>query len=387
MLSPAQIEDIKARADLAQVAQDLGAVLRRAGGRMVGSCPACGGGKRAARFEVKADGQAWVCAVCANGGDAIRLIQHVTGCDFRAAVDRLGGARLLSEAEIQKIARDRADRERKRAAEQEHFRQKAVEAARRIWENGFAPARVQQYLRARGCDLPVTADIREALDLSYRIETDQVDERGHKVWMTVYSGPAMLARAVDNAGHFSALHRTFLRHDWLAKAAIEDDGEALPAKLGLGSKQGAHIVLRDGGLAPTRLFMGEGIETVLSVATAMHRCKALRPGDAFWSSLDLGNLGGPHKGLVPHPTLKTPTGRALNIPGPVPDFDDARAIAIPPSVVELTLLGDGDSDPFLTRTTLERGAARYARPGLTIRIAMAETGKDFNDMLRGCADA
>ena len=36
----------------------------------VGSCPVCGGGARASRFEIK--GQGWVCAVCEDGGDAIK---------------------------------------------------------------------------------------------------------------------------------------------------------------------------------------------------------------------------------------------------------------------------------------------------------------------------
>ena len=45
------------------------------------------------------------------------------------------------------------------------------------------------------------------------------------------------------------------------------------------------------------------------------------------------------------------------------------------------LLGDGDSEAVLTQTTLERARRRYARPGLTIRTAMAPDGGDFNDVL------
>ncbi|HEY1309887.1 MAG TPA: toprim domain-containing protein, partial [Pseudolabrys sp.] len=56
------------------------------------------------------------------------------------------------------------------------------------------------------------------------------------------------------------------------------------------------------------------------------------------------------------------------------------AIAIPESVTDLVLLGDGDSDPFTTMTTMRRAEARYARPGLHIRVAMAPAGQDFNDV-------
>ena len=56
---------------------------------------------------------------------------------------------------------------------------------------------------------------------------------------------------------------------------------------------------------------------------------------------------------------------------------------IPDSVIELILLGDGDSDPFTTQMALARGAARYARPGLSVRVAMAPQGRDFNDVLTG----
>jgi len=72
--------------------------LRSKGGRQrgkyVGPCPICSDdphSKDAMRFEC--DANKWVCAVCADGGDVIRLVCKREGIDFRAAVDRLGGVR------------------------------------------------------------------------------------------------------------------------------------------------------------------------------------------------------------------------------------------------------------------------------------------------------
>ena len=103
--------------------------------------------------------------------------------------------------------------------------------------------------------------------------------------------------------------------------------------------------------------------------------------DTFWGSGDLGNLGGPNKGTISHPTAKTEKGRPVRVPSAEPDFT-APGILIPDYVTHLFLLGDGDSEPFLTRTTLERARRRYARPGLWIGTLMADDGRDFNDMVR-----
>ncbi|WP_127076163.1 DUF7146 domain-containing protein [Rhodomicrobium lacus] len=390
MLSPAQIEDLKARVDLASLAEQLGAKLRRSGRHMMGSCPICGGGKRATRFEIK--GSQWVCAVCGDGGDAIKLIQAVTGCDFPAAVDRLGGARPLTREEEAKIAAVRQRREAARQAEQERYRQKEIEAARLIYDRGRAlqsGGAISRYFAARNCDggPGLAPGLRGAADVPY-FHGETVDHTGRKSPRVVHRGPALLSPVHDNDGAFIALHITWLKPDFSGKAEIVDPetGELLPAKKVRGSMGGGHIVVLGSRETPRRLFKGEGIETVYSVATALYRLGRLRPGDLFWSSVSLGNLGGRAICTVAHPTLKGPTGRPQRIPGPVPDLNPAiPSISIPASIEQLVLLGDGDSDPFLTTKTLERGRARYARDGLRIGIAMAEGGRDFNDMLEGSA--
>lgn len=389
-LSDAQIADLKDRVDLADLAQGLGARLRQSGGRWVGSCPICGGGRLATRFEIKATG--WVCAVCEDGGDAISLVRKATGCDFGSAIERLGGPRVLSADEERKLAADRAEKERREKAQAESYRRSEIAACRRIWEMGSAPSaeRLGRYHAARGLLLPATALIRQIDALAY-FHGEEVDEQGRRQPRVLHRGPAQVAALIDNAGTFGGVHITWLRADWAGKAEIIDPetGELLPAKKMRGSKKGAHIVLRTPASAdverarregwPIRLFMGEGIETVGQVGTSLKQTRRLQPCDMFWASGDLGNLGGAHVGTIAHPTLKTPKGRPQRVPGPDPDVD-AAAIAIPEEVTHLCLLGDGDSDPFLTTTTMERARRRYARPGLAIGIAMAALGQDFNSM-------
>lgn len=394
-LTEAQIADLKDRVDLVKLAGDLGARLRTSGSKWVGSCPVCGGGTRATRFEIKGDG--WVCAVCEDGGDAIRLVRQVSGCDFASAIERLGGPRVLDQEEERKLQAQREARERKQKAEADAYREKERATCLKIWERGRAPSseRLGLYHAARRLLLPSTALIREADDVAF-YHGEEIDERGYKQPRVIYRGPAQLAAFLDNDGAFVGLHITHLKADWSAKAEIvdPDTGEVLNPKKMRGTKKGSHIVLRTPPSAaieaarreghPIRLFIGEGIETTGQVGTSLKHTRRLLPADIFWASGDLGNLGGHALGTVPHPELKTPKGRPQRVPSAEPDRD-APAIRIPDEVTHLCLLGDGDSDPFLTRMTLERGRNRYARPGLSIATPIAPAGEDFNSMTRGIA--
>jgi len=378
--SDEQIADIKGRTDIADLAMRLGAVLRRRGTSHIGSCPMCGGGKRATRFKVDARG--WACAVCSDGGDVIRLVQRATSCSFAAAIDYLGGTRELSDAEKRALKDKREREEKARAAEQARYRKREFDRCVAIRSQCRAVSRdsvVGRYLDWRHIVLPQSALVREHPNLAY-FDGEVEDARGFKSPRKLHEGPAMVADFVGPDGAFTGLHITWLAGHGGGKAQIVDPetGEVLPSKKMRGHKLGSHLVLRHVE-NPSRLFMGEGIETTLSVAVALHATGRLRAGDEFWAAGDLGNLGGPHAGMVDHTTLKTDKGRALRIPGPRPG--DGEAIVIPPSVSSLVLLGDGDSERELTRHAMERGRARYARAGLTIATAMAADGADFNNML------
>lgn len=70
----------------------LGYELKRAGGYHVGACPFCGGTDR---FTVKhtKDGDRWHCRQCGDGKyhTAIDYIMRRDGCDFKTALQTLGG--------------------------------------------------------------------------------------------------------------------------------------------------------------------------------------------------------------------------------------------------------------------------------------------------------
>jgi hypothetical protein len=56
----------------------------------VGPCPVCGG---IDRFGINTRKQLFHCRGCGAGGEVIALTQHLDGCDFREAIERLSGER------------------------------------------------------------------------------------------------------------------------------------------------------------------------------------------------------------------------------------------------------------------------------------------------------
>lgn len=383
-----ELDDIRARNPIADVASGY-TKLRRAGGRLVGPCPICGGKTSSQRFEVIEKEGTWLCAVCPDGGDVIRLVEKVEGCDFRAAIERLGGRTAIDAARAKELFEER---ERKRLAREKtsaDYREAERKRLFRTWK-GALPIHdtvAARYLEGRGLVLPDHCPGLRFLPTMSYWHGEQLDERGRKSPRQIYSGPAMCGAFIRPDGKFGGLHLTWLKDFGEldcppAKAEIldPDTGEVLKSKKMRGSKTGAYIaiVMHD---APRRLAIGEGIETVLSVWTAMHM--AGRPLDdiAFWAAGDLGNLAGRANKTINHPTLKRPNGQPQKVPDRFPDPDDA-GLSIPDTVEELILLGDGDSEPVLTEYAMERAARRYSRPGRVIRIAMAPAGVDFNDVLR-----
>lgn len=384
--TPQDIDDIKARNSLADVAGGY-VKLRRQTGRMVGPCPICGGKVTSQRFEILDNGESWVCAVCPDGGDVIRLVQLVEGCDFLGAIERLGGRVQVDPAQAKKLFEER---ERKRLAREKtsaYYREAERKRLYKTWKGaiGVAGSTVERYLAGRGLQLPPSCIGLRYLPSAPYWHGEVVDSRGNKSPRQIHSGPAMLGAFIRPDGTFGGLHFTWLLADvaGVAKAEIIDpaEGEILNSKKMRGSKTGAYISIATTEAEPRRLVIGEGIETVLAVWTAHHLAGRDVSDTAFWAAGDLGNLAGRAKGTIPHPTLKRPNGRAQTVPDRYPDPDDA-GLSIPDSVEELILLGDGDSEQLLTECAMERAARRYARPGRVIRIAFAPPGRDFNDVLQ-----
>jgi DNA primase len=92
LISEQALADLKARNPVDEVAQRW-VTLRRKGNGFVGPCPFHSKDPQArdsTSFECWSD--AWICAVCCDGGDVIKLVMMHEGIDFLAAVEWLGGA-------------------------------------------------------------------------------------------------------------------------------------------------------------------------------------------------------------------------------------------------------------------------------------------------------
>jgi hypothetical protein len=383
--SAEDLDDIKARNPLSEIAGGY-TKLRRAGARLVGPCPICGGRVTSQRFEVFADGESWACAVCPDGGDVIRLVQLVDGCSFLDAIERLGGRVAVDPDQAKWLFEERERKRLSREKQAATYREAERKRLFRTWKSAIAihGTPVERYLRGRGLDVPAVCPGLRYLPSAAYWHGEIIDLRGHKSPVQIHSGPAMLGAFIRPDGKFGGLHMTWIEADMAsppAKLELTDPatGEVLNSKKMRGSKTGAHIAI---ALleAPRRLIVGEGIETVLAVWTAHALAGRALDDTAFWAAGDLGNLAGRATRTISHPSLKRPNGQPQKVPDRYPDPDDS-GLSIPESVEELILLGDGDSERLLTECAMERAARRYAREGRTIRIAFAPAGQDFNDVL------
>lgn len=385
MVSDAALDDLKARMPCNEIAGKW-VQLRKQGAAWVGPCPICSrdrNKKTATKF--KATAERWMCAVCMDGGDVIELVRKVEGKSFSEAVDWLGGVQEIDQAEAdrRKAERDARALEAERTAAQ--FRESERGTLYEAWKRAnkdLAGGSVEQYLALRGLAGAPSRALRCIEGMPYY-------DSGKRTAEVIHRGPAMLA-AFTRDGRFSGLHITYLDlaqpKGKLRLPAAE--GEDWPAKKMRGSKSGSLIVLvaPPDGIPVTRVFIGEGIETVLSVWCAMQKLGLLRAGDAFYVAGDLGNLGGKAAESVTHPTLKSDTGRARRVPGPWPE-PGAAGIELPASAIDVVILGDGDSDEFTTRCALARASVRLAAVDRAVRVAFAPSGEDFDDLWRVTRDA
>lgn len=393
-MTPAELDELKSRPgnSCAEVAARY-VRLRPYGRGFIGPCPICsqdGQDKAATRFEIKAGSEGWVCAVCNDGGDVIKLVQQIQGIGFRAAVEWLGGARQVDVAETEQRERAKAAEQAKKDEASDRYRQRERKWLYGIWVSAADPRGtiVEAYAANRGLPLPPwphgAARLRYVADMPY-FHGEQVDDVGRKSPRIIHRGPAMTAPIVRH-GKFSGLHITYFDNGGVKLRICDPEtGAALPAKKVRGGKSGGHIELIKvtPPAEPLRIVIGEGIETVLSVWHAMKECGIGLETTEFRSSVDLGNLGGKASAQVIHPVMTDARGRARRVPGPDPDLS-SPSIALPDSVTDVTILGDGDSDKVTTECAIHRGAVRFraARADRVVRAVMAVEGLDFNDMLR-----
>lgn len=397
-------------------------------------CPACGGQDR---FAVNMRKNVFTCRKSGAGGGALALWAHLAGDtrlrgpDFIDACaeilgedppvrDRSGATaaeslqraeqrRALAEMQAKQAVVDEA-----RAAQASRaFREKERYRAWRLWCGGVAPAdtAVAAMLALRGLALQGDEDLRYLANAPLWSAPTSDNPRPR----LVHEGPAMLgaitgpewvfvkneAGATIRRRRFLGVHITWIDlADADGKLRLADPltGELLPAKKVIGTWKGGSIHLggaidRDPG--PAIMVAGEGIETTLSGRAFLRALGPDWPGHGvteFRSFIALDNFAGRSDGMVTHPTEKKADSlgrmRWQKVRGPKPQWPDPwEPVPFRPATLELIWLRDGDSEPFFTDMAVQRGAARYLRhyPGMTLRIAAADVGKDFNNMWREMA--
>ncbi|MCB5199034.1 hypothetical protein LGQ03_07260 [Loktanella sp. TSTF-M6] len=382
MMPDARLDEAKA-IPIEEVAERLGLLdgLRRAGHEWVGPCPACGGTDR---FGINPHKNVYNCRHCGgvdNGCDGLGLVRLVLGVDFPTALSWLVGERAaeIDPAEARRRAEQRAREQERRDAVAERMRQESIRAGAAIWDQGLPAAgtAVSGYLSLRG--LPSAISDKPPSSLRFHPALPYLQPNaGGQGWVTLHTGPAMLAACRAPNGQLTAVHRTWIDLDRpKGKAVICDasgqpvvdaKGRRLAVKKLLGSKRRAAIRFYNVPRFDT-LVMGEGIETTLTALAA----RAF-DGAAYWAGIDLGHMAG----------KRDLRGAGMKYAG-IPDYSDLDGFVPPPWTKRLVFIQDGDSDPKATRAKLLSGLrrAKHHIPELRTSIVHAGEGMDLNDVLMG----
>ena len=212
-----------------------------------------------------------------------------------------------------------------------------TEAARRLWRRcrAIEGTHAEAYLRARAIDRCRFPALRFHPALLHR---DGGAVRRLPALVAAVTGPAGERPGPGkHPGHsaITGVHRTWLDPSRPAKAPVARPRKALGRVHGL--------AVRFGDPAPPTLLVGEGIETVLSLVTAM-------PDTVAAAALSAGSLG---------------------------------AFAPPPGVRRLVVARDNDPDG---ERAAERLARRCARADVAAHVLVPE-GNDFNDDLLALGSA
>ena len=246
----------------------------------------------------------WTDAAEGTHGDLLDLVRIASGAGSLRAALAEARAFLAMPPSSSPVVSDGYDR---------------TEAARRLWRRcrAIEGTHAEAYLRARAIDRCRFPALRFHPALLHR------DDGG------VRRLPALLAAVTGADRTIAGVHRTWLDPSRPAKAAVARPRKALGRVHGL--------AVRFGDPAPTTLLVGEGIETVLSVVTAM-------PDAVAAAALSAGSLG---------------------------------AFAPPPGLARLVIARDNDPEG---ERAAERLARRCARAGVAPLVIVPQ-GADFNDDL------
>ena len=280
-------------------------------GRRLGRYWICGDldGARGRSLFVRLSGSGkpggWTDAATGQHGDLLDLIRYRTNAPtLRAALDEARAFLALPPVAA--------------SASDEPY--DGAQAARRLWRRcrAVAGTHAERYLQARGLSRCRFAALRFHPELRYRESS------------TVRRFPALVAAVTASDGAITGVQRTWLDLRRPAKAGVATPRKALGRIHGLAVRFG--VPADD---AP--LVVGEGIETVLSLVTAVPEIRAA-------AALSAGSLG---------------------------------AFAPPAGIARLVIARDNDEDGALAA---ERLARRCARLGIAATVVVP-VGNDFNDDL------
>ena len=247
----------------------------------------------------------WTDAAEGQHGDLLDLIRYRTGAPtLRAALDEARAFLVLPAT----------------PAAGEGAGYDGAQAARRLWRRCRAidGTHVERYLQARGLARCRFAALRFHPELRYREGS------------SVRRLPALVAAVTGDDGAVLGVQRTWLDPRSPAKAGVASPHKALGRIFG-------HAVRFGRPADGASLLVGEGIETVLSIITAVPEMTAA-------AALSAGSLG---------------------------------AFAPPPGVARLVIARDNDDEGERAAMRLAR---RCARAGVAALVLVPERG-DFNDDL------
>ena len=375
------------------VASMLGWKLRKSTAtEWIGPCPACNGDDG---FSISTAKNVFNCRRAAVGGGVIDMVEHALTLDFLAAVEIITGESRPSSArketqedrdarhrraQAQREANER--RERDDAKKVERKRRRDEEAIDAILARAVSPwgTLVEAYLRGRDIAPPrrFCGDLMFVPDVAYfGFEADAAVDAPAVHIATL---PAMVAPIRNVAGGVIGAHVTYLdsatKKKWVApwEADVEPKKRRNPAKKIRGEQCGGLIRL---GLVGDVLAIAEGIETALS----WWQIGAGIDNVSLAAGVSLGNMSGKCVGTLPHPRLMAGNGKPARYPNGAPDLT-APGIVLPPGVRRVVLIGDGDSEPLMTRVRLLSAGRRFIAQGVEVSYCWARDGMDFNDELR-----
>lgn len=387
--SPAEWENwigLARMRDIHDVAVEFGAQLKREGHEWVGPCPICGGRDR---FAVNQQKRVFNCRGSGDDGkgDLIKLVQHVVGCDFLEAVERITGqprpdrtrdesADMRKKRELEHAARAteyaRREAEERAAMEAKASRDEATIAeimkrAIPYHQNPHGKAYVQE---TRKLNPPnhLMGDIRYVSALDYW----GFGDNGSNEPILLASVPAIIAIIRDALGDAIGISQTYLDPNEPRKWQPTGSRRNAPKKI-RGKKQTGMIRL---GRPAETLMLGEGWENVVA-------CYQLGFGGEelmLAAAVDLGNLSGRPTGHIAHKTLVDPEGKPRRMPNGLPDPKHPGVI-LPDGIRNVILVADNDSESYATAGLLAVAVRRFQAMELRVEICWPPAGLDFNDFL------